>query len=415
MQVRTETHRIPRTLLVFKAIWVVLVIVASARAEVLELEGVVKAIDASARTITIERKTPKGTKTLELELAEKAGDFSAVTVGDKISFSYDPGLELVTKLGKEDRAVKRSEDRRAIRVRIAVSDTGEASVEVEPIQIASEVGKSGRDNLGDGAWRLTNYFVTPKDARLFESPFGKPVNAEVDPTKKTLVFSPRKSPGFENPSAQCVYPVRLRVPFEIEVDVSTTAKEGWPFLQVYAMPRDKGMERPVFNFRTKSALEDGLVFEAWSGKMGVKEGGSHVVEETQIDLNGKWSKTFRLPVPNMKSQDFYTVTIGSLGPPSDKTFIHRIIVSGFPVPLLGMQLDRNGDVIYVKAVNPGMAAAKSGVREGDVILAIDRTKPSSLVNALELLANNGFGKACELTVKRGDEDRRFELKPEWSE
>lgn len=68
-------------------------------AEVIELEGTVKAIDPDARTITIERKTAKGTKTLELEVNKKAGDLSSFKAGDEIEFSYDPDLELVTKIG----------------------------------------------------------------------------------------------------------------------------------------------------------------------------------------------------------------------------------------------------------------------------------------------------------------------------
>jgi hypothetical protein len=74
---------------------------AFAHAEVLELEGTVKAVDASTRTITIERKTPKGTKALELEVSKKAGDLTPVKVGDRVSISYDPEMELVTKLGIE--------------------------------------------------------------------------------------------------------------------------------------------------------------------------------------------------------------------------------------------------------------------------------------------------------------------------
>jgi len=58
------------------------------------------AVDASARTITIERTTPKGTKTLELEVTKKAGDLGTVKAGDKISFSYDPDLEVVTKIAE---------------------------------------------------------------------------------------------------------------------------------------------------------------------------------------------------------------------------------------------------------------------------------------------------------------------------
>ena len=69
-----------------------------AHAEVLELEGTVKAVDASARSITIERKTAKGIKTLELEVNNKAGDLAGLKVGDQLSFSYDPDLELVTAI-----------------------------------------------------------------------------------------------------------------------------------------------------------------------------------------------------------------------------------------------------------------------------------------------------------------------------
>ena len=58
----------------------------NAHAEVLELEGTVKSVDATARTMSVERKTPKGNKTLELEVNKKAGDLSSVKVGDRITF-----------------------------------------------------------------------------------------------------------------------------------------------------------------------------------------------------------------------------------------------------------------------------------------------------------------------------------------
>jgi len=71
----------------------------AAQAEVIELEGTVKSIDVDARTITIERKTAKGTKTVDLEVAKQAGDLVAVKAGQTITLRYDPALELVTQLG----------------------------------------------------------------------------------------------------------------------------------------------------------------------------------------------------------------------------------------------------------------------------------------------------------------------------
>lgn len=74
----------------------------AAQAEVIELEGTVKSIDVDARTITIERKTAKGTKTMTVDVAASAGDLEAVTLNSVIQFSYDNKLEVVTALETGD-------------------------------------------------------------------------------------------------------------------------------------------------------------------------------------------------------------------------------------------------------------------------------------------------------------------------
>ncbi len=72
------------------------VLATVAHAEVIELEGTVKAVDATAGTMSVERKTPKGTKLLELRVnPKKAGDLPYVKVGDRITFSYDSDKSLV--------------------------------------------------------------------------------------------------------------------------------------------------------------------------------------------------------------------------------------------------------------------------------------------------------------------------------
>jgi len=72
-----------------------------AHAEVLELEGTIKAVDVEDRTVTIERKTPSGSKTLTLEVAKKAGNVADLKPGARISFAYDPALEIVTKIASD--------------------------------------------------------------------------------------------------------------------------------------------------------------------------------------------------------------------------------------------------------------------------------------------------------------------------
>lgn len=69
-----------------------------ARAEVIELEGTVKAVDADARTVTIERKSASGPKVTTFDVASSAGDLASLTVGKRIAFSFDNTLEVVTAL-----------------------------------------------------------------------------------------------------------------------------------------------------------------------------------------------------------------------------------------------------------------------------------------------------------------------------
>jgi hypothetical protein len=62
------------------------------------VEGVLKAINAEERTLTVEKKTAKGAKELSLEVAEEAGDLASLKVGDEMAFKYDSTLEVVTKI-----------------------------------------------------------------------------------------------------------------------------------------------------------------------------------------------------------------------------------------------------------------------------------------------------------------------------
>lgn len=69
-----------------------------AHAEVIELDGTIKSIDQDQMAITIVRKTPKGERELELEIAKNAGDISGLKEGDRVSFAYNPDVEIITKI-----------------------------------------------------------------------------------------------------------------------------------------------------------------------------------------------------------------------------------------------------------------------------------------------------------------------------
>lgn len=79
------------------AILVLLFVHLAEGAEV-KVEGVLKAVDAKDRTLTVEKKTAKGTRELSLEVAEEAGDLASLKAGDKVSLAYDSKLEVVTAI-----------------------------------------------------------------------------------------------------------------------------------------------------------------------------------------------------------------------------------------------------------------------------------------------------------------------------
>ncbi len=82
-----------------RSLGLVLILLATvSQAEVLELEGTVKSIDPDTRAISIVRKTPKGEKILDLEVAKNAGDISGLRVGDRVSFTYNSDVEVISRI-----------------------------------------------------------------------------------------------------------------------------------------------------------------------------------------------------------------------------------------------------------------------------------------------------------------------------
>jgi hypothetical protein len=63
-----------------------------------KIEGILKAINAEERTMTVERKANKEKKEVSLEVAEEAGDLKHLKAGDEVTVAYDSTLEVVTKI-----------------------------------------------------------------------------------------------------------------------------------------------------------------------------------------------------------------------------------------------------------------------------------------------------------------------------
>lgn len=81
-------------------------------ADVIEVEGTVKEINAEDRTLTLTRKRGKAEKVLELEVSRKASikdgdadaDLADIKAGDEVAITYDSKLEIVTEINREAKA-----------------------------------------------------------------------------------------------------------------------------------------------------------------------------------------------------------------------------------------------------------------------------------------------------------------------
>jgi len=376
-------------------------------AEVIDLEGRVKAVDAESRTISIERKTPKGTKTLELEVTKKAGDLGSVKAGDKISFSYDPDLEVVTKFSGGKGSDTASQNAKC-RVVFSISDTGDCKLRL--VRASEEKGETRRERQKNGTWVFTHFFKETADAEFFESPFGPVLNVTVDPSKKSLVFTPASPPGSANKASAVTYPGKLRVPFVVEADLEASGND-FEF-QINPMPTKLSQRQAMVSIKSGDAFKHEATVRVSSmtrDAQGKPAFDPHLIEEEKISLKDPWEKSFRLPVPNVRNRDAYTLRLGSLG--DSAVVLSRLRVSGTPLPSIGLSLAEKDGVIYADKVLPKSLADKAGFQVGDVIAAIGETEPKSRDEALDLMGDLPLDESVQITVKRGDNKKVFKVTP----
>ncbi len=380
---------------------------APAFAEVLELEGTVKAVDATARTMSVERKTPKGTKTLELEVNKKAGDLSSLKVGDRITFSYDPDLELVTKLGGGN-AGEAEASKQVCRIVFSISDTGECKLRLEKTQ--QPQGKSEMTKQPDGTWMCRHFFNAPSDLEAFDSPFGPVVNARVDKAKKCLLFEAAPAKGFERKASQITYPTRFRVPFEVSIELAATGKDF--LFQINPMPTQLGQRQAIVNIKSDDALKSEAkvaVASMTRDAQGKPTFDPPLLEEETISLTKPWEKRFRLPVPNVRSRDAYTLRLGLIG--ESDVISSSLTLAGFPVPSLGIKLGEKSGVVFAANIVPNSLSDKAGFQAGDVVLSVGDKKPTTANEMMDLIADMPFNEPTKITIQRGDATKTLSITP----
>jgi len=238
--------------------------------------------------------------------------------------------------------------------------------------------------------------------------YGWNKNVSVDGSTSSLVMKPGPSDKGDYLSAGIAPKERFRVPVTVEIDV--TPVDIASMLRLELMGGNVSAHgQHLFFLRSDDGFRKTAVVEASTGQG--ERGTTHFAETVRVDK--PFEKSFRLPIPNVKNKDTYTALIGAFHKGSLR--ISRLAIQGNVVPTYGIRLDKQGESIFAKQLLPDGIAKRAGIREGDVIVAINGDQPSTVDDAMEKMMAVGFGRELKVAVKRGTEQRTFGLKAEWGD
>ena len=329
--------------------------------------------------------------------------------GDKISFSYDPDLEVVTKFsggkGAEDPGAP--SEKKLLRFTVSISETGEASMALsQPTKTeGDDDNKSGvvRTKQDDGSWIQSFRFDQPQTMAALT--FAR--NVSVD--DGFLVMKPGKSDKGDYLSSGFSPRGRLRVPLRVDVDVESMRGNALLRMELNGGSVAYNANQLFFLYNN-DGLSKEMFVEASTGQ---GEKAELRLKKETVRLGEAWEKSFRLPIPNAKNNDVYGLLIGAFNQCEVK--VRRITITGQPIPLFGMGVDAQGPSVFVKMIVPNSLAKKAGIQEGDVVVTINGNEPKSTADALERMASVGFEQPCEIVVSRGSEKKTFTMKASWDE
>jgi hypothetical protein len=387
---------------------------AIADAEVLELEGTVKAVDASARSITIERKTPKGTKTLELEVNKKAGDLSSVKVGDRITFSYDPDLEVVTKLGGDGDASSAIDGNPLCRIGCSVAADGTSSGFIEEVKKAGgdeERPANDRKQAGGGLWTITHRFPDRPSCELYQASLtGKGAAAAFMPRLKAIELQP--SADVNGGWANLHSPYRLRLPATVVVDVEAVDRNAYLTLPLKTGPTNSEINvLSEDGFRTCDVSH---LFVTFGKDQNTPPKKLRAYENDGVSLKAGCRYEVK-PDPTMSLQEVWFTGVWSfLGPKKECKGIRvkQISITARFAPMLGVGMKQEGEAVTVEQVIPRSLAEAAGIKAGDHIVSVAGKPVSQWQRAMQLLAVTEMGETWEIEVERDGQKKTFAIKAE---
>lgn len=392
-------------------------------ADPVTVEVTIQSANAEARQITVFYQTGSGQKTIDLDVSSKAeitlngekASFQSLGSGLKATVEYHKDLAVVTKIDATG-TIRRIDP--VVRLKLQVGEFGDV------VFSACKTNQAPPDHfegtvlavpslLDTKAWKGANGDVrlvhTFGDATEVKRLAWQSSNVSIDREKKSLVFKPRDKT--KKSMSTLSYFQRVRPPATIVIDVAQ--HDSGPFVvklldltgkwgELYCEITAKKGRTPGRQFAIKA-----LWVERDAQEQNPKISELFNVESTTLDE--PCEQKFRFPVPNAKIDQALGIELGKAFD-ARPTAVARLEVRGQLIPILGIGLNQQGTVVFVKQMFPGGLAERAGIKVGDILTEINAKHPQSVGEAMEALGRVQFGQEVRILVERAGKSQELRFK-----
>ncbi len=388
-----------------------------------KVEGVLKGVDAKARSLTVERTTATGKKELSLEVAEEAGDISSLKVGGEVSLIYDSTLELVTKIpapvvnGAGARPGKVT-DKQVCRVTLHVASDGTSSGRIEsaPDEPASDDGIGVPKKVAEGLWQVVHTFPNEASCKPYRRLLERNM-MNYSTLHKALVLPPAE---MINGWATLSFPCLLRLPVTVVADVEAVGKNAQVAVALHGRPTPTSIQKSI---EAKVVTEDGFRTNEFTGLFNTRNfrqspmpSTEEVFVERGVSLGkGAAYQGKRDPTMDFGPTSQWSATCSSVIGPEKRwqgVRVKRFEVKARLAPVLGVQMEEDSDGVFVVQVVPDALASKAGLKAGDRVVSVGGKQVSGLARTMQLLQVTEFGDTWDLEIVRDGSKKTFSIKAE---